>query len=613
MNGTGRPGDNQLGESTGDVRVGVYVCHCGGNISDVVDVKALAGLMAEYPHVAVAKEYPFMCSDPGQEIILEDIRANRVNRVVVASCSPTLHETTFRRALQRGGLNPYLYEHVNIREQVSWVHKDDHAAATRKALALVRAGVEKATRLDPLEALRVKAERRVAVIGGGPAGMSAALALAGAGLPVDLFEKGPALGGRLLEMGRVFPTGEEATALARRLAEDVAAQGSIRVHLGGEITRVDGYVGNFEVRVEEGGSQARVKAGALVLATGFDHYLPGAGEFGSGDAARVATLPEFQKALGSLPAGKVLRWRGREIRHLAFLHCVGSRQAEGLNPPQADGKVNDYCSRVCCTAALHAASQVLDRFPGTQVYDCHKDIRTYGRGHEAYYEDAAKKGALFFRYAEDALPEYLPASGLLPARLKFRDVLTWMEEVEVPADLLVLATGVVPRAIKGLVESLKLPVGADRFLQEAHPKLRPVEVANNGIFLAGTCQAPMTLDEACAAAGAAAAKAAQLLSQAEISLDPFVVELKAERCTGCGKCLEECSYSGALKLVDRPLAGLGATPPGPEGLSAAVIAVNEALCKGCGACVAVCEPRALELAGWHLDQFEAMAGAIAAS
>ncbi len=592
---------SNLGESTEDVRVGVYVCHCGGNISDVVDVKALSTLAAEYPYVALAKEYPFMCSDPGQALILEDIQANRINRVVVAACSPALHETTFRRALQRGGLNPYLYEHVNIREQVSWVHKDNQTAATGKALALIRAGVKKIARQDPLQALRVNAEHRVAVIGGGAAGLTAALSLAGMGLPVDLFEKGKTLGGRLLEMGRVFPTEEESASLARTLAEAVTTNTDIRVHLGCEIKSVEGFVSNFNVHALEEGKPLKIRAGALVLATGFDPYQPVPGEFGFGSSPRVVTLPEFQKDLASCPQGMVLKWKDREIRNLAFIHCVGSRQVEGIHPPQADGKVNDYCSRVCCTATLHAANQVMDRFPQTQVYDCYKDIRTYGRGHEAYYEQASKKGALFFRYTDESLPEYIEDGNR--ARLKIRDVLTWNQEVEIPVDLLVLSTGIVPRDIKGLVESLKLPVGSDRFLQEAHPKLRPVEVPNNGIFLAGTCQAPMTLDESCAAAGAAASKAAQLLSQAEISLDPFVVELQEELCDGCGHCLAECSYTGALSLVPQD----GAAP------NSQIVAVNPALCKGCGACVAVCQPRALNIAGWRLDQFEAMADAIAAS
>ncbi len=592
MNGPGTAPDSGLGEETEDVRVGVYVCHCGGNISDVVDVKELAALSAEYPHVVVAKDYPFMCSDPGQALIVEDIKAHGVNRVVVASCAPALHEQTFRRALQRGGLNPYLYEHVNIREQVSWVHKADHAAATRKSLALVRAGIEKVVRQDPLEALRVSAERRVAVIGGGVAGMKAALAAAGAGLAVTLFEKGPALGGRLPELGRVFPTEDEGAALSRRMEEEVRSQPAIEVRLGAEVRRVDGFVGRFSV---EAGDGPPVKAGALIVATGYDPYAPAPGEFGAGGPLTV-TLPEFRAALEGLTEGPLLTWKGRPIRDLAFIHCVGSRQVEGIHAPQADGKVNDYCSRVCCTATLQTAERVLDRHPGTRVYDCYRDIRTYGRGHEAIYERAARKGTLFFRYREDAPPTLVEEGGR--ARLRVKDVLTWDTEVDLPVDLVVLATGMVPRDIGALADSQKLPRGADRFLQEAHPKLRPVELANNGIFLAGTAQAPMTVDEACAAAGAAASKAAQLLLPGEIQLDPFIVALKPERCDGCGACLDACSYTGSLTL-----SGEG---PGRR------VEVNPALCKGCGACVAVCPTRALDIAGWGLDQFEAMADAIAA-
>jgi len=593
MTQTGLPPEGQLGEATEDVRVGVYVCHCGGNISDIVDVKAVAALMAEYPHVKVAKEYPFMCSDPGQGLIIEDIRASGINRVVVAACSPALHELTFRKALQRAGLNPYLYEHVNIREQVSWVHKGDHASATTKATALIRAGVEKVVRQDPLAALRVHAEKSVAVIGGGAAGMKAALAVAGRGLAVHLFEQGPALGGRLADRGPIFATGIEGRHLMAELSEQVAQEPLIQVHLSSPIDRVDGYVGNFTVLHGQG---QKTPAGALLIASGYDHYQPLPGEFGYGEDARVVTQPEFLKGLEAAKPGALLTWQGRAIRNLAFIHCVGSRQTEGLQKPQADGKVNEYCSRVCCTTTLHTINQVQDPFPKTQVYDLYKDIRAYGRGHEAYYESASKKGALFFRYTDAELPS-LAASGML----KVRDSLSWGQELEIPVDLVVLATGMVARPISGLASSQKLPLGADRFLQEAHPKLRPVEVANNGIFLAGTCQAPMTLLETLSAAGAAAAKASQLLAGGEISLDPFIVKVDEAKCDGCGKCLDECSYSGALFTEARATPG-----PGDK-----VAKVNPALCKGCGACVAVCPPRAIDIAGWSLDQFEAMVDAIA--
>ncbi|HEY5961457.1 MAG TPA: 4Fe-4S binding protein, partial [Polyangiaceae bacterium] len=263
-------------------------------------------------------------------------------------------------------------------------------------------------------------------------------------------------------------------------------------------------------------------------------------------------------------------------------------------------------SRVCCAAAMNAVTQVQEQFPETQVYDLYRDIRTYGRGQEALYERASTGGALFFRYQGEEPPvvEAAPKGSESPLQIRLKDALTWNEELAIPADLVVLATGMLPSPIAGLVESMKLPLGADRFLLEAHPKLRPVEVANNGIFLAGTCQAPMDASEAGAGAGAAAAKAGILLSEAELSMDPFVAAVRVDRCDGCCDCLAECSYEGAIAMRQRDPA---------QGKSEQVAWINAALCKGCGACVAVCKPRALDVAGWSLDQYEAMVDAITAT
>lgn len=588
--------ENHSCENQAQIRTGVYICHCGGNISDVVDVKKTGCNVSGYPGVSTVRDYPFMCSAPGQELIKEDIRNNGINRVVVAACSPALHENTFRRVLQSAGLNPYLYEHVNIREGVSWVHKSQKEGASQKAATLIKAGVEKVMRQDPLKSIQVHAERRAAVIGAGISGMKAALSIAGRGIEVSLIERECELGGRLREFGTVFPHGEDAASLREELVRRVREENRITVHMASEVNAIDGYVGNFDISLMgRDGSIKSLKAGVLILATGFSHYAPSRGEYGYGERDNIFTMPEFLKMLRRQPDRGALIHKGREIKSIAFIHCVGSRQIEGIHTPGESGKLNEHCSRVCCTTTLHTIGNLLNRYPGLEVYDFYRDIRTYGRGHEAFYESASKKGALFFRFAEDSPPEIVTENGEHPHRIRVRDLLTWGEEVEIRADAVVLATGMIPSPIEGLVDMLKLPLGSDGFLQEAHPKLRPVEVASTGIFLAGACQAPMNLCESSSAAGAAAAKAAILLSSPEISLDPYVASVNEELCTGCSLCLDECSYSGALAKSD-------------EGH----IQVNAALCKGCGACAAVCEPRAINLAGWTLDQFDAMVEVIAA-
>jgi heterodisulfide reductase subunit A len=648
----------------------------------VVAVQKVVEAAAKLPNVVIARENTFMCSDPGQDLIAQDVRNEKLNRVVVAACSPSLHEHTFRRTLARAQLNSYLYEHANIREQVSWCSKSDPEGATDKAIRLVAAAVAKARLLEPLEPIRVEANQRVAVIGGGVSGLRAARDLSRNGLAVTLLERSPFLGGRMAQLERVYPTEDEARELLRQLVEEVSADPNIEVYTGAEVTSASGYVGDFQLNVrlaprgvtkklsrdqvraaieacpETTGSefehrlvprkaiylpyagcypdmpaidwetctrcgkcveavggegialdaqpeQIELDVGAIVLATGFDLYEPRQGEYGYGEHAEVITLAQLIRLLDRQgPTGGRLEHNGRLVRNVCLIHCVGSRQVEGVHEPGPDGRINDYCSRVCCTATLHAANEIRERFPNVNVFDFYQDIRTYGRGHEDYYEDASKRGVLFFRYLAETPPVVTEASRSdgSPLAVRVKDTLAFGQELEVPADLVVLATGMVSRDISDLVKMLKLPRSADRFLQEVHPKLRPVELAVNGIFIAGTCQAPMDITESCAAASAAAVKAAALLGKGYIELDPFVAQVDLESCIADAKCLEECKYMTAVSLVEKEV----------NGKKKKFAAVNAALCGGCGMCAAVCPEGAIQVAGWRLDQFEAMTDALVA-
>lgn len=621
-------------------KIGVYVCHCGGNISDHVDVEAVCGRAAELPGVAVARHHMFMCSDPGQELIIKDVQSGAVNRVVVASCSPGLHESTFRRALARAGMNPYLYEHANIREQVSWVHHG--RPATEKAVRLVSAAVAKAGRLQPLDHIRVEARPHATVIGGGVAGLRAAVDLAGRGIRVALVEKTPFLGGNLARLDRVAPAGEKASDLIAALAEKAVQNPAIRVHTCTIVKGFEGHVGDFRLVLEKaplqkpaspsGFTQADlerieagtyipfaglypapvpeeragfdIRTGVIIMATGFQAYTPGNGEYGYRAFKEVVTLADLHRLMA--PASKPgdrLVIHNREIRSVVLIHCVGSREIPGIHPEREDHPLNEYCSRTCCTALLDAACTIRRRHPGTRVYELYRDIRTYGRGQEELYEAAARSGVVFARFEDDDPPAVSPAgeaSGF-PLQVRVRDILTFGEELCVPADLVVLATAMEPSDISEMAGLMKLSRGADRFLLEVHPKLRPVELPKAGILLAGTCQAPMDSGEACSSASAAAAKGASLLGRGHVALDPFVAVVDAEKCSGCGACVEACLVDGALQVSETDAAGRRGMRP----------EVVPALCAGCGACTAVCPEGAIQVNGYTLEQYETMVDCIA--
>ena len=616
-------------------KVGVYVCYCGGNISDAVDVEKVCEQARKVPGVVVARSNMFMCSDPGQEMIIEDLKSGLVDKVVVASCSPSLHESTFRQTLLRAGVNPYVYEHANLREQVSWVHHGDEA--TEKATRLVAGAAAKAGMLQALEPIRVEVQPQALVIGGGVAGLKCALELAERGLRVVLVEKSPFMGGQVAQLDRLAPTGETAAAIISELTGAVLAHPAIKVLTCAEVETFEGYIGNFKLKVvrrpPEGAAfderlerlsqsgrglkefvpfvgvmpaaipdrqeELDLEAGVIVLATGFRPYQPRPGEYGYQEFPEVVTLPEFIRLLAAARNHDgALTLNNRAIRNLAMVHCVGSRQIPGIHEENEGGYLNEYCSRTCCSATLYAANLVRDNYPQTRVFDFYRDIRTYGRGQEELYTQAARNRVMFFRFEAGEEPQVVtnPYPTGQPLLVKVKDVLTFGEELEVPVDLVVLAVGQEPNNIADLVEKMKIPVGADRFLQEVHPKLRPVEVSVAGIYLAGTCQAPFDVGESCAAAAAAAVKGAAILTRGYVELDPFVAEVDLSKCTGTGACVEACLAEGALTMVEQVV----------DGQKVQRARVNPALCLGCGACVAVCPENAINVQGWTLKQYEAM-------
>jgi heterodisulfide reductase subunit A len=302
------------------------------------------------------------------------------------------------------------------------------------------------------------------------------------------------------------------------------------------------------------------------------------------------------------PTQGKLEWNGRSVRNLALIHCVGSRQIEGIHQPQPDGQVNDYCSRVCCTATLRAANEIKQRFPQVNVFDLYQDIRTYGRGHEEYYTRASQNRVTFFRYLPEDQPQVVraPVGDNAPVLVTVKDTLTRGMEIELPVDLVVLAVGMMPEPVDDLINLFKINAGNDRFLMEVHPKLQPVETAVSGIVLAGTAQGPMNILESSAAASAAAAKVAGLLSQGQVELDPFVARVNQELCQGSGDCVAACPYEGAISL----------TAVYQNGQTVQRAVVTPANCKGCGACVGVCPNLAIDLLGWTLKQYDAMLDAL---
>jgi heterodisulfide reductase subunit A len=564
-------------------RIGVYVCHCGGNISDYVDVEKVIADIADAGDVVVAKTAMFTCSEATQQEMVADITAQELDGLVVASCSPKLHTWTFRGVAARAGLNPYEYTQVNIREQCSWVHTDDHDGATAKATDLVRAGISRTRLTTPLVPLVVETLPHTLVIGGGIAGLRAAIGLADIGLRVTLVEREISLGGWVRTFGAMYPHARVGRELIATLVAEVKRRPAITVLTGAEVVGKAGGFGNYRVSVRIGGPGAatiEVAVGSIVVSTGFDSYTPDEGEIGFGTEGVIA-LPEF-KALVDGATGP-LAWQGRPVRSVAYVYCVGSRGTGGT--------ANQACSRYCCAATTQTAVQVSGLDPSVRQFHLYRDMRTYGK-FEPLYMEARKAGSVFLKFDGASPPTVEPAKakggGLT---VTVRDMLTENTELAISVDLVVLVTAMVPRANEELVGVLKLPAGSDGFFNEIHPKLRPVETVVDGVLIAGACQGPKTSAESVASGLAAVTQSAAILLKGYTELDPLVAIVYPDDCTACGDCLTACPYDAISMTEEADRHWAVISPTG---------------CKGCGGCVPVCPENAIDLLGYTDAQITAM-------
>lgn len=566
-------------------RLGVYICYCGGNISDYVDVEKVRDVVANELSVVTAKTNMFTCSDAAQQEMIKEIDEQKLDGIVIASCSPKLHLSTFRAMAERAGLNPYQYTQVNIREQCSWTHTHNRGAATEKAIRLVRAGIARTALSKPLQKLRVETIPQALVIGAGVGGLRAALALSDVGITVHVIERVPQAGGTIGKWGKMFPNNRDGGEIVNSLLDKVRQRENITLFTNAELVEKSGSVGNFSVKVLINGKESlSLTVGTIIVATGFESYTPPKGEFGFG-LDGVITLPEYKELLNQSRDG--LKYNGRDIKTIAYIYCVGSREHSKQE------NANLYCSRYCCTAAAHAALCTDELNASIHQFHLFRDMRTYGK-YETLYDQALNQGSIFLRYDENEPPQVTAEDGKLKVRVK--DRLTGGEEIEIDPDLVVLVTGMVPRENARLVDVLKLPVGKDGFFNEIHPKLRPVETVIDGVFIAGAAQGPKTLAESVASSMAAVSKSAALLLKGYVDLEPLVAKVNPELCIWCGACMEACPYEAVQRV----------SFDGKE-----IAEINAVLCKGEGACVPICPEQAIDVEGYTSEQIKSMIDALA--